>query len=101
MTLLCACAAPAAPRSASERDVSAIRFIEFSTRMIKIVVAGAENNATFRNLRNEKILTVSKNTHSGLTPACKGFSGSLKTNFGRQACLGKVPRAIGHSNRDF
>jgi hypothetical protein len=39
---------------ASERDVSANRFIEFSTRMIKIVVAGAENNAVFQFFRNEK-----------------------------------------------
>jgi hypothetical protein len=49
--------------------------------MIKIVVAGAENNATFRNLRNEKILTVSKNTHLGVTPACHGFAAVSQREF--------------------
>src|ERR1700710_209008 len=57
VTLFCACAAPAVPRSASEREVSAKRFIEFSTRMFRFVVAGAENNAALQNLRNEKLKT--------------------------------------------
>jgi hypothetical protein len=57
--------------------------------MIKIVVAGAENNATFRNFRNEKILTVSKNTHSGWMPARQGFPAVLKRILGDRRVLEK------------